>query len=36
LDKLGEYQKAKEGYLKALKITKKHFGESHVDYATTL
>jgi hypothetical protein len=33
---LGEYEKAKEGYLKALEIEKKYYGEDHVEYACTL
>jgi hypothetical protein len=33
---MGEYNEAKQGYLKALKIDKKHYGEDHVEYAFTL
>jgi tetratricopeptide (TPR) repeat protein len=36
LEKLGDYEGAKEGYLKALEIKKKNFGEEHVQYASTL
>jgi tetratricopeptide (TPR) repeat protein len=36
LERLGEFEKAKEGYLKALEIFKKYYGEDHIDYATTL
>jgi tetratricopeptide (TPR) repeat protein len=33
---LGEYAEAKEGFLKALEIFKKHYGEDHVEYAKIL
>ena len=33
---LGDYEGAKQGYLKALEIKKKAFGEEHVQYAITL
>ena len=33
---MGDYKSAKEGYQMALEIKKKHFGEDHVSYATTL
>jgi tetratricopeptide (TPR) repeat protein len=33
---LGDYEGAKKGYLKALEIKKRSFGEDHVQYATTL
>jgi tetratricopeptide (TPR) repeat protein len=36
LNNLGEYEKAKEGYLKALNIKKKHYGDDHIEYARTL
>jgi tetratricopeptide (TPR) repeat protein len=35
-DNLGEYRKAKKGYLKALEIFKKCFGEDHIEYARPL
>ena len=33
---LGDYSEAKEGYLKALEINKKHYGENHPEYGSTL
>ena len=33
---MGDYKSAKEGYQKVLEIEKKHFGEDHFSYATTL
>jgi tetratricopeptide (TPR) repeat protein len=33
---LGDYEGAKKGFLKALEINKRSFGEDHVQYATTL
>jgi tetratricopeptide (TPR) repeat protein len=33
---LGDYEGAKEGYLKALEIKKRSFGEDHVEYARIL
>jgi hypothetical protein len=33
---MGDYKSAKDGYQKALEIHKKHFGEDHIEYATTL
>jgi hypothetical protein len=33
---LGDYEGAKEGYLKALEINKRSFGEDHVQYARSL
>jgi hypothetical protein len=33
---MGDYEGAKLGYLKALEITKRSFGEDHVQYVTTL
>ena len=33
---MGDYQSAKDGYQKVLEIKKKHFGEDHISYATTL
>ena len=36
LKDLGDYDSAKEGYLKALEIKNKYYGEDHVRYATTL
>jgi tetratricopeptide (TPR) repeat protein len=33
---LGDYEGAKEGYLKALEINKRSYGENHVNYARTL
>jgi tetratricopeptide (TPR) repeat protein len=36
LEKLGDYEGAKQGYLRALEINRKAFGEDHTEYATTL
>jgi tetratricopeptide (TPR) repeat protein len=36
LDDLGDYEGAKLGYLKAIEIKKRSFGEDHVEYARTL
>jgi hypothetical protein len=36
LEKLGDYLGAKEGYLKALEIFKKNFGEEHAQFVSTL
>ena len=33
---MGDFKSAKDGYQKALEICKKHLGEDHVYYATTL
>jgi tetratricopeptide (TPR) repeat protein len=33
---LEEYEEAKQGYLKALEINKRNYGEDHVNYASTL
>ena len=33
---VGDSRSAKERYEKALEIEKKHFGEDHLEYATTL
>ena len=33
---MGDNKSAKDGYQKALEINKKHFGEDHIEYATTL
>jgi hypothetical protein len=33
---MGDYNSAKDSYQKSLEINKKHFGEDHVEYATTL
>jgi hypothetical protein len=32
----GEYEKAKQGYLKALEINKRNYGEDHVNFARNL
>jgi hypothetical protein len=36
LANLGDYQGAKEGFLKALEINKNHFGTEHIEYANNL
>jgi tetratricopeptide (TPR) repeat protein len=36
LQDLGDYKGAKEGYLKALEINKRNYGENHVKYARNL
>jgi hypothetical protein len=36
LRSLGEYEKSYDGFLKALEIIKKFFGEDHVEFANTL
>jgi hypothetical protein len=36
LSNLGDYEGAKLGYLMALEINKRSFGEDHVQYAETL
>jgi tetratricopeptide (TPR) repeat protein len=36
LRNLGDYEGAKEGYLKALEINKRSYGEDHVEYARNL
>jgi tetratricopeptide (TPR) repeat protein len=36
LQDLGDYEGAKEGYLKALEINKRIYGENHVNYARNL
>jgi tetratricopeptide (TPR) repeat protein len=36
LENLGEFEKAKEGYLKVLDTYKKHYGDNHTEYARTL
>jgi tetratricopeptide (TPR) repeat protein len=36
LEKLGDYNGAKKGYLKALEIFKINFGEEHTVYASSL
>jgi tetratricopeptide (TPR) repeat protein len=33
---LGDYEGAKQGYLRALEINRKAFGEDHTEYARTL
>ena len=35
LKNLGDFEKAKDCYQKALEIDKKHYGEYHVDFTTT-
>ena len=34
--KLGDYEGAKSGFLEALEIDKRVYGEDHVEYAKTL
>jgi hypothetical protein len=34
--KLEDYEGAKKGYLKALEINKRSYGENHVEYASNL
>ena len=36
MDDLGDYEVAKQGYLKALEIKKRVYGEDHPKYAETL
>jgi tetratricopeptide (TPR) repeat protein len=36
LENLGDYEGAKQGYLRALEINRKAFGEDHTEYARTL
>jgi tetratricopeptide (TPR) repeat protein len=36
LKHLGDYEGAKEGYLKALEINKRSYGENHVIYTNNL
>jgi tetratricopeptide (TPR) repeat protein len=36
LKDLGQFKEAKKGFLKAIKIYKKQFGEDHIEYGKTL
>ena len=36
MSNLGDYEGAKKGYLKALEIKKRFYGEDHIQYAITL
>ena len=36
MEKLGDYEGANQGFLRALEIKRKAFGEDHIEYAKTL